>query len=118
MTMTEPAGAVSTKCSESFVAVSFDDSTILTVYAGPHILASDEVADGEIIWMSGMCPPWGKPNLRSASDISQLEYRDNFVLLDVVDMLQSRKLTRSAERSLIPRPATSHARRKANLALT
>ena len=86
MTMTEPSGAVSTKCSDSFGAVLFDDSTILTVYAGPHILASDEMADGENIWMSGIWPPWGRPSLRSASDISQLEYWDKFALLDVVDI--------------------------------
>lgn len=47
MTMTDPAGAVSTKCSESFGALLFDDNTIWTVYAGAHILIPDSEVDGE-----------------------------------------------------------------------
>ena len=86
MTITEPSGTMSTKCSVSFGAVLLDDSTILTVYAGPHILVSDEEVDGENMWMSGIWPPCGRPSLRSASDISQLEYWDKFALPDVVDM--------------------------------
>jgi hypothetical protein len=54
MTITDPAGAVSTKCSASFGAVLFDDSTIFTVYAGAHILTLDGEGDGENMWMSGM----------------------------------------------------------------
>jgi hypothetical protein len=72
ITITDPSVAVSTKCSDSFGAILLEESTILTVYAGPHILKS--VEDGEYMWISGMWPPWGRPSLMSASDISQLEY--------------------------------------------
>lgn len=48
MTTTEPAGAVSTKCSVSLGDVVSEPGTILTVYAGLHILRSELVV-GEII---------------------------------------------------------------------
>jgi len=54
MTITDPSGAVSTKCSDSFGAFLLKGSTILTVYAGAHIFV--EVA-GESAWISGMWPP-------------------------------------------------------------
>ena len=71
ITMTEPAGAVSTKCAESFGASLFEPSTIRTVYAGPQrrVLASGT----DIMCMSGMWPPWGDPSLMSASESSQVE---------------------------------------------
>ena len=56
------------------------------MYAGAHILESDEEVDGENMWISGMWPPCGRPSLMSASDISQLEYWDNLALFDEVDM--------------------------------
>jgi hypothetical protein len=54
MTIIDPSGAVSTKWSDNFGAVVLEDSTILTVYAGAHILTSDGEGDGESMWMSGM----------------------------------------------------------------
>lgn len=58
MTMTDPAGAVSTKCADSFGAEVSEPSTICTVYAGPQIRVFPDVCgEGESMWISGMCPP-------------------------------------------------------------
>jgi hypothetical protein len=62
----------------------FEARTIFTVYAGLQILP------GEIIWISGMWPPWGMESLMRASDTSQLEYSDNpDVVLVVVDAIRA-----------------------------
>ena len=75
MTITDPAGAVSTKCALSFGDVLSLPRTICTVYAGPQMRVSDPLpAAGESMWMSGMCPPCGRPSLMRASEISQVEY--------------------------------------------
>ena len=75
MTITEPLGAVSTKCEVSFGAVLFDPETIWTVYAGPQRRISSEPDEeaGESIRMSGICPPCGRPSFMRASEISQDE---------------------------------------------
>ena len=73
MTMTDPAGAVSTKCAESLGAVVSLPRTICTVYAGPQMRVSEPLAAGESMCMSGMCPPCGRPSLMSASESSQVE---------------------------------------------
>lgn len=57
ITITDPSGIVSTKCSDNLGAETSDDITIRTVYAGPHsrILEADgEDGDGESMLMSGM----------------------------------------------------------------
>lgn len=75
MTITEPLGAVSTKCDVSLGADLSEPDTNRTVYAGPHSRVSSEPCEeaGESIRMSGICPPCGSPSLMSASDISQDE---------------------------------------------
>ena len=79
MTMTEPGGAVSTKCSFSLGAEVSDAKTILTVYAGPQIRMDGWPVGGagDIMRMSGRCPPSGMPNLTRASEISQVEKLEN-----------------------------------------
>lgn len=52
ITMIVPAGAVSTKCEESFAALVSEENTICTVYAGPQIILLDP--EDETRWMSGM----------------------------------------------------------------
>lgn len=52
ITITDPAGAVSTKCEKSLGALVSEENTICTVYAGPQIIGLDP--KGEIRWMSGM----------------------------------------------------------------
>lgn len=54
ITITDPPGAVSTKCSDSLGEVVSDDATMRTVYAGPHILTSEPDDDGESMFISGM----------------------------------------------------------------
>lgn len=84
MTITDPSGAVSTKCADSFGAAVSDPSTMRTVYAGPHILTLDSDVEGENMWISGIYPPWGSFSLMRASDISQVENSTNWEVVRVV----------------------------------
>jgi hypothetical protein len=50
--------------------------TILTVYAGPHkrtVVLDESAGEGDIMWRSGIRPPWDEPSLIRASEISQVE---------------------------------------------
>ena len=105
MTMTDPDGDVSIKCDDSFGADVSDAMTIRTVYAGPHSLVS-VVGDGETKHMSGMWPPWGRPSLISASEISQVE-KDRRVRVE--DILRLNRMLSAGSRRNIshgnqPRP--------------
>jgi len=55
------------------------------VYAGPHILVAEE--EDEIICISGIWPPWGRPSLMSASEISQLEKVERLETVSGADMI-------------------------------
>ena len=88
ITITEPSGAVSTKWAESLGASLFDPKTICTVYAGPHTRVV--TFKGEIMCMSGMCPPLGDPSFMRASEISQVENPASLVwILVLVDIART-----------------------------